>query len=163
MSPEYDWLTSDEQRLLVYITLKIQRHLRSENHGFSNRELAVALGTEVEKMRSAVSRSSDDLNADNWDGSKKELDDLTDAPFSALTLLKKRGLLEFQVQGEPNYTPSDFEIVLAPIGLSVGQAYATWFSRSGIWFRKYKDHWIWFLLAVGGGGLVNWGLTLLAS
>ncbi len=45
-------------------------------------------------------------------------------------------------------------------GYDLGRKYNSWWSRSGLWFAEYKDHWFWlivsFLGGVIGGLLINW-------
>ncbi|MCH8119927.1 MAG: hypothetical protein IIC00_09390 [Planctomycetes bacterium] len=45
-------------------------------------------------------------------------------------------------------------------GYDLGRKYSSWWTRSGLWFAEYKNHWIWiivsFLGGVIGGLLINW-------
>ncbi len=45
-------------------------------------------------------------------------------------------------------------------GNDLGRKYSSWWTRSGLWFTEYGNHWIWiivsFLGGVIGGLLINW-------
>ena len=45
-------------------------------------------------------------------------------------------------------------------GYDLGRKYNSWFSRTGLWFAEYKDHWFWLLIGFLGGIIgaliVNW-------
>ncbi|MHC4172094.1 MAG: hypothetical protein ACYTBX_12905 [Planctomycetota bacterium] len=51
-------------------------------------------------------------------------------------------------------------ITLTPNGHDLGGKYSSWWTRSGLWFAEYKNHWIWlivgFLGGIVGALLVNW-------
>jgi hypothetical protein len=51
-------------------------------------------------------------------------------------------------------------ITLTIDGYDLGRKYSSWWTRSGLWFAEYKNHWIWiivsFLGGVIGGLLINW-------
>jgi len=51
-------------------------------------------------------------------------------------------------------------ITLTIKGYDLGRKYSSWWTRSGLWFAEYKNHWIWiivsFLGGVIGGLLINW-------
>jgi len=36
-------------------------------------------------------------------------------------------------------------------GHDLAAKYDNWFSRTGLWFAEYKDHWIWLLTGFLGG------------
>ena len=38
-------------------------------------------------------------------------------------------------------------------GRDLGRKYNSWFDRSGLWFREYKDHWVWLIVSFLGGVL----------
>lgn len=35
----------------------------------------------------------------------------------------------------------------------LGRKCNSWFDRSGLWFRGYKDHWVWLVVSFLGGVL----------
>ena len=36
-------------------------------------------------------------------------------------------------------------------GYDLGSKYNNWFSRTGLWFTEYKNHWIWLIISFFGG------------
>lgn len=71
------------------------------------------------------------------------------------TMLKERDLIEVRDCGTCFY-----EIKMKLKGLDLGRKYASWLTRSGLWFAEYKDHWFWlivgFLGGIIGALIVNW-------
>jgi hypothetical protein len=53
-----------------------------------------------------------------------------------------------------------FTLSLTLTGYDLGRKYNSWWSRSGLWFAEYKDHWFWLILGFLGGIIgaliVNW-------
>jgi len=53
-----------------------------------------------------------------------------------------------------------FKINLTLKGLDLGRKYDSFWIRSGLRFKEYKDHWIWlivsFLGGIIGGLLISW-------
>ena len=45
-------------------------------------------------------------------------------------------------------------------GYDLGRLYSSWWTRSGLWFTEYKNHWIWIIISFLGGVigalLINW-------
>jgi hypothetical protein len=92
------------------------------------------------------------------------------------TLLSKRGLLaweEYTTGGDvklaislrgdndPNLNKDlKYQIALTIAGYDLGRKHSFWWSRSGLWFAEYKDHWFWLILSFLGGIIgaliVNW-------
>jgi hypothetical protein len=78
----------------------------------------------------------------------------------AVRQLAARGLLTLSFHsGEP----SVMVVALTLPGNDLGRKYANWFDRSGLWFREYKDHWLWLLVAFIGGGFVGGFISNLAD
>jgi hypothetical protein len=44
-------------------------------------------------------------------------------------------------------------VFLTPEGCDLGRKYNSWFDRSSLWFREYKDHWVWLIVSFLGGVL----------
>ncbi len=44
-------------------------------------------------------------------------------------------------------------ILLTLEGYDLARRYGHWFGRTGLWFREYKDHWIWLIIGFVGGVL----------
>jgi hypothetical protein len=42
-------------------------------------------------------------------------------------------------------------ITLTVDGYDLGRKYAKWFTRSGLWFEEYRNHWLWLIVAFFGG------------
>jgi len=52
-----------------------------------------------------------------------------------------------------SYTTS-VELTLVELtlrGWDLGRKYNHWFTRTGLWFAEYKQHWIWIIVAFLGG------------
>jgi hypothetical protein len=72
--------------------------------------------------------------------------------------LEKRGLITSpNLELEPS---APITISLSITGYDLGRKYNSWWSRSGLWFAEYKDHWFWlivgFLGGIIGALIVNW-------
>jgi hypothetical protein len=61
-----------------------------------------------------------------------------------LNLLKEHNLVEWRKDG-------DYKISMTYKGFSLGYKYSDWFTRTGLGFAEYKDHWIWLILGFFGG------------
>jgi len=67
-------------------------------------------------------------------------------------LLAERGLVLIAA----HQSQSDvFGVKLTIKGYDLGRSLSKWFTRSGLWFREYKDHWLWLIMAFFGGALCN--------
>lgn len=57
-------------------------------------------------------------------------------------------------------TKVNLSITLTIKGYDLGRKYSSWWTRSGLWFAEYKNHWIWIVVSFFGGVvgalLVNW-------
>lgn len=73
----------------------------------------------------------------------------------ASKMLKQRDLLDFFNDQNEAVT-----VQLSLEGYDLGRKYSSWWTRSGLWFAEYKNHWIWlivsFLGGIIGGLLINW-------
>ena len=72
-------------------------------------------------------------------------------------VLEKRGLVKRQ---KHKYV-DDVEVIALTIdGYDLGRRYSKWFTRTGLWFAEYRNHWIWLIVSFFGGVLgavlVNW-------
>jgi len=74
--------------------------------------------------------------------------------FNANDNLKDRKLIDFELE------ENVFRINLTLNGLDLGRKYRSWWTRSGLWFAEYKNHWFWlivsFLGGIMGALIVNW-------
>lgn len=73
---------------------------------------------------------------------------------TANRILSEREFIEYREAGEA------VDLSLSIKGYDLGRKYYSWWSRSGEWFKEYKDHWIWLIVGFVGGVigalLVNW-------
>ena len=57
-------------------------------------------------------------------------------------------------------TKVNLSITLTIKGYDLGRKYSSWWTRSGLWFAEYKNHWIWIIISFLGGVLgallINW-------
>lgn len=67
---------------------------------------------------------------------------------SANKRLHERAFIEYRERGARQY---EVRILLA--GWDLGDKYISWWSRTGLWFREYKDHWVWLIVSFLGGVL----------
>ena len=67
---------------------------------------------------------------------------------SANKRLQERGLIEARECGTGQY-----EVTITLTGWDLGCKYNSWWDRTGLWFREYKDHWIWLIVSFAGGVL----------
>ena len=83
--------------------------------------------------------------------------EMFDIALNANAILKDRELIYFEHEQEDL---SKFKISLTLKGYDLGRKYISWWTRSGLWFAEYKNHWIWlivsFLGGIIGGLLINW-------
>jgi len=66
--------------------------------------------------------------------------------------LANRGLITLENQDNSLET---LTVSLTVDGYDLGRMYSCWFSRSGLQFAQYKDHWLWLAVAFIGGGIVS--------
>lgn len=65
---------------------------------------------------------------------------------SANSRLQHRDFVRFRECGTGQY-----EITLTLAGWDLGRKYNSWWDRTGLWFREYKDHWLWLIVGLLGG------------
>jgi hypothetical protein len=57
-------------------------------------------------------------------------------------------------------TTVNLRVKLTIEGHDLGRKYSSWWTRSGLWFAEYKDHWFWLIISFLGGIvgalIVNW-------
>lgn len=66
----------------------------------------------------------------------------------ANNILSQRGFIKFS---KHETVDSVFGVSLTIDGYDLGRRYSSWFERSGLWFREYREHWIWLIVAFAGG------------
>jgi hypothetical protein len=62
--------------------------------------------------------------------------------------LQDRHLVSVHEDGTGIYT-----VTMTLEGRDLGRKYNSWFDRSGLWFREYKDHWVWLVVSFLSGVL----------
>jgi len=76
--------------------------------------------------------------------------------------LKERGLIESRECGTGFY-----QVEMNLTGWDLGNKYSSGWSRNVLWFREYKDHWIWLIVSFFGGVigalLINWVSSLFTN
>jgi len=71
-----------------------------------------------------------------------------DAVEVANKMLQDRRLVNVRERGTGFYG-----VTMALKGRDLGRKYNSWFDRGGLWFREYKDHWVWLIVSFLGGVL----------
>ncbi|MFH1716444.1 MAG: hypothetical protein ABIF19_03765 [Planctomycetota bacterium] len=103
-------------------------------------------------------------NVDNVDGVKKYMSWLRAKVTieSVNNRLKERGLIESRECGTGFY-----QVKMNLAGWDLGNKYNSRWSRNVLWFREYKDHWIWLIVSFFGGVigalLINWLSSLFTN
>lgn len=157
------WLPKDERRLLAgYYTLIGE--ISTENV-YRLGDLARLLRfrgyrSQVPEYRESESSSE---NSDDRASMKREVAqyiDFSNRINKANNLLAARGLV--------TVTPHRHETDVVVIGLSVegydlGRRFSNSFESSGLWFQKYRNHWIWLIVAFFGGAVGAKLLDVFAS
>ncbi len=155
------WLSKDERKLLSYYYRKI-KNIESDQV-FQIADLIQALGKEEHP------------------GPQKTKREIILATYNILenvnNLLSQRDLITWKnldpnsISAAHSYDhPTSqvlFEnakvrlcITLTIKGYDLGRKYASWWTRSGLWFVEYKNHWFWLIVSFLGGIIgaliVNW-------
>ena len=70
-------------------------------------------------------------------------------------VLSERGLITYTPPAVTPYPDPSVRVSLTVEGYDLGRRYSHWFSRSGLWFNEYRNHWIWLLAAAIGGVVIT--------
>jgi hypothetical protein len=151
------WLSREERQLLMFYTacdpdfagnamrFSIQELREIVTRRFDARQIAeraVRRGQSAQGTNSAPGDSADAVSCrKSWLGAKATIE-------SACNRLRARGLVEYRECGTGQY-----EITTKLTGWDLGDRYMRWWSRGVLWFREYKDHWIWLVIGFVGGVL----------
>jgi hypothetical protein len=141
------WLPKEERDLLAYYYKKIKKP--NEWYTFdpwqNPFELIDAIGyfRLVRRIGRKVKywfriKILNSLKADNEPRSDKE--------WAVNERLQERGLIELG-RREIDKIP----VKLSLQGWDLGRKYHCLLVRSGLWFKEYKDHWVWLIVAFIGG------------
>jgi hypothetical protein len=152
------WLPKEERDLLAYYYKKIGKS--NEWKAFYAEELTNAIGY-FKRIRRIVCRVMCWLKDKGVVKSIKFNDGPVEKVQAANERLQERGFIELRVSDlagdEIKY---GHEAKLTLQGWDIGRKYNCFFTRSGLWFAEYKNHWLWFILCFLGGiigaVLVNW-------
>jgi hypothetical protein len=148
------WLPREERRLLVFYraydadlsgqaaVFSLDK-LRPLTAGRLRFKKIIALATEA----GAEKGTECDQPKDPAASMKSWLKDKATVEY-ANKRLHERALIEYRERGTGQY---EVRILLA--GWDLGDKYMSWWSRSGLWFREYKDHWVWLIVSFLGGVL----------
>ncbi len=71
-----------------------------------------------------------------------------DAVEVANKMLQDRRLVNVRERGTDFYG-----VTMVLEGRDLGRKYNSWFDCGGLWFREYKDHWVWLIVSFLGGVL----------
>ena len=151
------WLPKDERKLLRGYSWRIREPEKDTWFRMSN-WLRVFKSWRTKATAKKVplyveNEHKEDLDIRRW---KKAIKN--NVPFQkrfdiANAALEKRGLIRVQ---KHQHEPDVAGITLTMDGYDLGRKYSKWFIRSGQWFAEYRYHWIWIILAYGGGILTHW-------
>jgi hypothetical protein len=154
------WLPKDERLLLSGLYHNVQD---GEDLAFEVQDLATCFKHGYRKQKIPEYR---DANGPQH-GIKSEDSAYMEAYFendervrSAIRRLAGRGLIT-----HVDHQHVRNVVVIGPTlaGHDLGGQYSKLFSRTGLWFREYKDHWLWLLVAFIGGGFVGGIVSNLAD
>jgi hypothetical protein len=133
------WLPKDERRLLFYWYLAIGRMDQEES--FELRELVHCLICKdikelIERRQKKKSKPTNIVQAvDEYIDERNRVE-------VAITALQQRGLIILkEYSGELQIK----SVCLTLQGFDLGKKYSSWWTRSGLWFAEYKNHWIWLI------------------
>jgi len=156
------WLPREERQLLMFYTA-YDSDFNETRQTFSLAQLQVLVTKRV-CIRQIVERAAQAREA-NGDGNAQHAEsqstpngDVVERQKSWLkakgTLesannrLRERGLAESRQCGTGYW-----EVKINLVGWDLGSKYLSFWARNCLWFREYKDHWIWLIVSFIGGVL----------
>lgn len=130
------WLPKDERKVL----LKYYRCLQNtqEYRRFESLSRRAYIST-----RNLIDRG---LVHEIKEGGRDHTESLT-----AFLAMESTKLDTFLASWENDIERNDLTLRLSIRGYDLGSKYDHWFSRTGLWFAEYKDHWLWLICAFAGG------------
>lgn len=159
------WLPRDERRLIEGYYINIGEIEKEKWFEMSNwipviRTLNVKNRAQKVKsyFKSGKSQSEHDkVDPKDLSGSMKRWIQDMNRVNIATTALESRKLIRLH----PHQNESRVKAVSLTIdGYDLGRKYSSWFTRSGLLFAEYKNHWFWLILGFLGGIIgaliVNW-------
>jgi hypothetical protein len=146
------WLPKDERRLLWYYYHRINKVGGEES--FDLRELTEFLV--CKNLKELRCRKKERRDKDGAELARDYLNEQNRVNI-ANKALQERGLIRLTEYPGPREVK---RITLNLEGYDLGRLYSSWWTYSGLWFREYKDHWIWIIVSFLGGVigalLINW-------
>lgn len=130
------WLSKDERKVLFKYYDYLQN--TQEYRRFESLSRRVYIST-----RNLIVR---DLVHEIKEGGTEHVESLT-----ALLAMEPIKLHTFLASSENDIECNGLTLCLTIQGYDLASKYDHWFSRTGLWFAEYKDHWIWLLCAFIGG------------
>jgi len=165
------WLPKEERHLLMVYTV-FDPNFDGQDMVFKVEDLKWALdkclqpskivkrASELRKEAEKQDQKVNTLENTQTDGNKKVEEYMSWLRAKATirsinNRLRARGLIESR-----ECDTGCYEVKMTLAGWDLGDKYNSWCSRNVLWFREYKDHWIWlivgFLGGIVGALLVNW-------
>jgi len=152
------WLPREERQLLIFYAVS-DADLHGNPMSFSvnqlgetatRRQCARQIAKRAERVNGAGAQTGQEAipNQESGNGSATYMKwlDAKGGIESANSRLQNRGLIRFRECGTGQY-----EIIVNLSGWDLGRKYGLWWDRTGLWFREYKDHWIWVIAGFVGG------------
>jgi hypothetical protein len=140
------WLPEEERRLLrIYYLAKKDHAHPYKVQLYKMADLCIVFG--AAKRLKAAERAVGELLNTRWppEMMKKLVNrTIVDAANDAL---EKRGLIELSRHD----IRLDVEVSLTSQGYDLGRKYSWWFTRTGLHFAEYRNHWIMLVLGFLGG------------
>ena len=121
------WLPKDERRFLAYYFRELRKS--NEKKPFPRHELMKVLNKDKN-----INKSGQEKTGDVFD--RVEIANLD---------LKERGYIHV------NFETIEYSVALTLKGCDLGRKYKSKLISSGLWFKEYKDHWIWLIVGFLGG------------
>lgn len=155
------WLPKDERKLLSYYYRQINKVETDQK--FEIIDLIKALR---KKERSGPPKTKREIILDSYNTLESVNNLLNQRDLIKWKNLDPKSIIAAYSFDHPTSqelfenTKVNLCITLTIKGYDLGRKYSSWWTRSGLWFAEYKNHWIWlivsFLGGVIGGLLINW-------
>jgi hypothetical protein len=154
------WLPKDERKLLSYYYHQIKKVETSRD--FEIRDLIKVLRRKQAKLpetkRGIILYIYETLENVNNCLSQRNLITWENLAPGSITAARMYDHPTSQPPSEN--TKVNLRITLTIQGYDLGKKYSSWWTKSGLWFAEYKDHWFWLIISFLGGVigalLVNW-------
>jgi hypothetical protein len=160
------WITKDERRLLTiyYLAVNEVAGKVTELKGYSMKKVIVVFQSKDFKIRAkSLLKVDKTLGIPQQENGSDLTTEMVQFVRSMNTIdatndmLVKRGLIN--LSQNDSYT---IKVSLTIQGYDLGRKYSRKLTSSGLWFKEYKEHWIWFIGSVFGGAFFVWLLSWLS-